>query len=238
MNFNRNENRTGEWNGLKFIGLPFTYAAAYVIQFVFQQDFQEGTTYFTFLPNTSFLTFGELQSTGSVQVVQWTDEAPAWEVYSKMVHPPCGPSAICGKNKSLICSCLTGFVPQSRDEWSKGNWTGGCVRRIELLSQQKGNISSSGVGLQDGFLKFSGLKLPDLAAIFRLDSASECERLCLNNCSCTAYAYVARIRCMACSGDLLDMQDYSYSGEDLFLRLAYSELGNYYINLVYNNFTM
>ncbi|KAM3377691.1 hypothetical protein P3S68_010104 [Capsicum galapagoense] len=155
-----------------------------------------------------------------------------------MVHPPCGPSTICSKNKSPICSCLTGFVPQSRDKWSKVNWTGGCVRRTELLCQQKGNISSHGVRLQDGFLKFSGLKLPDLAAIFCLDSASEYERLCLNNCSCTAYAYVAGIRCMVCSDDLLDMQDYSYSGEDLFLRLAYLELGNYCISLVYNNFTM
>ncbi|CAN4083909.1 unnamed protein product [Withania somnifera] len=222
--------RTGEWNGLKFIGLPYIDSAAYVVQFVFQQDFQEGTTYFTFLPNTSFLTFAELQSTGSVKVVQWTDGAPAWEIYATMVRPPCdiyntcGPSAVCSKNKFPICSCLRGFVPQSSDEWSKGNWTDGCVRRTELLCQQKGNRSSPGVGLQDRFLKLSGLKLPDRAAIFHLDSASECERLCLNNCSCTAYAYVAGIRCMVWSVDLLDMQDYSNSGEDLFLRLAYSEL--------------
>ncbi|KAK4361013.1 hypothetical protein RND71_019965 [Anisodus tanguticus] len=223
--------RTGEWNGLKFIGLPYIDSAAYIVQFVFQQEFQEGTTYFTFLPNTSFLTFVELQSTGSVQVVQWTDGCPAWEIYAKMVHAPCdiyntcGPSAVCSKNKFPICSCLIGFVPRSSDEWSKGNWTGGCVRRTKLLCQPKGNTTSIGVGQQDGFLKFSGLKLPDLAAIFRLDSASECERLCLNNCSCTAYAYVAGIRCMVWSGDLLDIQDYSYAGEDLFLRLAYSELG-------------
>ncbi|XP_016488832.2 G-type lectin S-receptor-like serine/threonine-protein kinase At1g61500 [Nicotiana tabacum] len=222
--------RTGEWNGLKFIGLPYIDSAAYIVQFVFQQDFQQGTAYFTFLPNTSFLTLVELQSTGSVQVVQWTDGAPAWEVYAKMVHPPCdiyntcGPSAICSKNKYPTCSCLRGFVPRSSDEWSRGNWTGGCVRQTKLLCQRKGINTSPGVGQQDGFLKFSGLKLPDLAAIFRLDSASECERLCLNNFSCTAYAYVAGIRCMVWSGDLLDMQDYSYSGEVLFLRLAYSEL--------------
>ncbi|XP_049382993.1 G-type lectin S-receptor-like serine/threonine-protein kinase At1g61500 [Solanum stenotomum] len=222
--------RTGEWNGLKFIGLPYIDSAAYIIQFVFQQDYQEGTTYFTFLPNTSFLTFVELQSTGSVQVVQWTSGAPAWEIYATMVHAPCdiyntcGPSAVCSKHNFPTCSCLRGFVPHSSDEWSKGNWTGGCVRQTELLCQQKGNSLSPGVGLQDGFFKLSGLKLPDLAAIFRLDSASECEKLCLNNCSCTAYAYVAGIRCMVWSGDLLDMQDYSYSGEDLFLRLAYSEL--------------
>ncbi|XP_059292826.1 G-type lectin S-receptor-like serine/threonine-protein kinase At1g61390 isoform X3 [Lycium ferocissimum] len=178
--------RTGEWNGLKFIG--------------------------------------------SVQVVQWTDGDPTWDVYAKMVHAPCdiyntcGPSAVCSKNKLPICSCLRGFVPRSNDEWSKGNWTGGCVRRTKLLCQPKGNSTSSGVAQQDAFLKFSGLKLPDLAAIFHLDSASECERLCLKNCSCTAYAYVAGIRCMVWSGDLLDMQDYSYAGEDLFLRLAYSEL--------------
>ncbi|KAG5622746.1 hypothetical protein H5410_007964 [Solanum commersonii] len=223
--------RTGEWNGLKFIGLPCIDSAAYIIQFVFQQDYQEGTTYFTFLPNTSFLTFVELQSTGSVQVVQWTSGAPAWEIYATMVHAPCdiyntcGPSAVCSKHNFPTCSCLRGFVPHSSDEWNKGNWTGGCVRQTELLCQQKGNSLSPGVGLQDGFFKLSGLKLPDLAAIFRLDSASECEKLCLNNCSCTAYAYVAGIRCMVWSGDLLDMQDYSYSGEDLFLRLAYSELG-------------
>ncbi|XP_059292825.1 G-type lectin S-receptor-like serine/threonine-protein kinase At1g61550 isoform X2 [Lycium ferocissimum] len=223
--------RTGEWNGLKFIGLPYIDSAAYIVQFVFQQEFQEGTTYFTFLPNNSFLTFVELQSTGSVQVVQWTDGDPTWDVYAKMVHAPCdiyntcGPSAVCSKNKLPICSCLRGFVPRSNDEWSKGNWTGGCVRRTKLLCQPKGNSTSSGVAQQDAFLKFSGLKLPDLAAIFHLDSASECERLCLKNCSCTAYAYVAGIRCMVWSGDLLDMQDYSYAGEDLFLRLAYSELG-------------
>ncbi|PHU19491.1 hypothetical protein BC332_10642 [Capsicum chinense] len=189
------QNRGVEWTEVHWTAL---YICSGLCNSVcFSAKLSRGNHIFTFLPNTSSLTFGELQSTGSVQVVQWTDGAPAWEVYSKMVHPPCGPSAICGKNKSLICSCLTGTA-------------------------------------------FSGLKLPDLAAIFRLDSASECERLCLNNCSCTAYAYayVARIRCMVCSGDLLDMQDYSYSGEDLFLRLAYSELGNYYINLVYNNFTM
>ncbi|XP_060194122.1 G-type lectin S-receptor-like serine/threonine-protein kinase At1g61490 isoform X2 [Lycium barbarum] len=223
--------RTGEWNGLKFIGLPYIDSAAYIVQFVFQQEFQGGTTYFTFLPNNSFLTFVELQSTGSVQVVQWTDGDPTWDVYAKMVHAPCdiyntcGPSAVCSKNKLPICSCLRGFVPRSNDEWSKGNWTGGCARRTKLLCQPKGNSTSSGVAQQDAFLKFSGLKLPDLAAIFHLDSASECERLCLKNCSCTAYAYVAGIRCMVWSGDLLDMQDYSYSGEDLFLRLAYSELG-------------
>ncbi|KAK4347062.1 hypothetical protein RND71_033401 [Anisodus tanguticus] len=222
--------RTGEWNGLKFIGLPYIDSAAYIVQFVFQQEFQEGTTYFTFLPNTSFLTFVELQSTGSVQVVQWTDGAPAWDVYATMVHAPCdiyntcGPSAVCSKNKLPTCSCLRGFVPRSSDEWRKGNWTAGCMRRSKLLCQQEGNNTSPEIGQQDGFLKFSGLKLPDLAAIFRLDSASECERLCMNNCSCTAYAYVAGIRCMVWSGDLLDMQDYSYSGEDLFLRLAYSEL--------------
>ncbi|KAF3627598.1 hypothetical protein FXO37_29797 [Capsicum annuum] len=104
------QNRGVEWTEVHWTAL---YICSGLCNSVcFSARLSRGNHIFTFLPNTSFLTFGELQSTGSVQVVQWTDGAPAWEVYSKIVHPPCGPSAICGKNKSLICSCLTGFVPK------------------------------------------------------------------------------------------------------------------------------
>ncbi|KAL0732650.1 hypothetical protein Bca4012_008859 [Brassica carinata] len=51
-----------------------------------------------------------------------------------------------------------------------------------------------------------------------------CPKVCLDNCSCTAYAYDQGIGCMLWSGDLVDMQSFVGSGIDLYIRLAHSEL--------------
>nr|GFA35767.1 G-type lectin S-receptor-like serine/threonine-protein kinase [Tanacetum cinerariifolium] len=47
------------------------------------------------------------------------------------IYGVCGIIAICTNNKSSICDCSKGFVPMSNEEWSKSNWTRGCVRRSE-----------------------------------------------------------------------------------------------------------
>ncbi|XP_028066155.1 G-type lectin S-receptor-like serine/threonine-protein kinase At1g61370 [Camellia sinensis] len=65
------------------------------------------------------------------------------------------------KNGCPICECLKGFVPKSTEDWSKGNWTGGCVRRTELLCQKNISRLANGTAQNDGFWKLSGLKLPD-----------------------------------------------------------------------------
>lgn len=55
-----------------------------------------------------------------------------------------------------------------------------------------------------------------------------CKEECLRNCSCTAYAYVNGIGCLVWTGELIDMQEFSLSGEDVFVRLDHSELGDLY----------
>ncbi|XVF28287.1 hypothetical protein REPUB_Repub15cG0017000 [Reevesia pubescens] len=56
----------------------------------------------------------------------------------------------------------------------------------------------------------------------------ECRQLCLSNCSCTAYAN-SDIRggsgCLLWFGDLMDMRDLEQGGQDLYIRLAASEIG-------------
>ncbi|THG17571.1 hypothetical protein TEA_004959 [Camellia sinensis var. sinensis] len=101
------------------------------------------------------------------------------------------------KNGCPICECLKGFVPKSTEDWSKGNWTGGCVRRTELLCQKNISRLANGTAQNDGFWKLSGLKLPDhFEYLFNQDYS-----------------------------DLVDVQQFSTDGNDLFLHLAYSELG-------------
>lgn len=81
-------------------------------------------------------------------------------------------------------------------------------------------------------MKHSGMKLPDTRyAWYHMKiNLEECEKLCLKNCSCTAYAK-ADIRkggrgCYLWFNDLIDIEGYSEDGPDIYIRMAASELGN------------
>ncbi|CAN6683178.1 unnamed protein product [Malus baccata var. baccata] len=54
--------------------------------------------------------------------------------------------------------------------------------------------------------------------------ADECKIRCLNNCSCQAYAQVNNIGCLVWSSDLIDIQEFSSGGNDLYIRLAHGAL--------------
>ncbi|KAK1576517.1 hypothetical protein Q3G72_014632 [Acer saccharum] len=83
----------------------------------------------------------------------------------------------------------------------------------------------------DGFLKLEAIKLPDTihSRTEKYISLVECKKLCLSNCSCTAYASLD-IRevgsgCLLWFNDLIDIKDIE-GGQDLYVRVAASELGN------------
>ncbi|WKA12265.1 hypothetical protein VitviT2T_029675 [Vitis vinifera] len=59
------------------------------------------------------------------------------------------------------------------------NTSSGCTRRRHLDCQS-----------EEGFVKVTGVKLPDLIDSHVINSVSlrECEVLCLSDCSCTTYA--------------------------------------------------
>ncbi|CAL5411049.1 unnamed protein product [Camellia sinensis] len=149
-------------------------------------------------------------TSGALRLVEWDEGTQEWNTHWNTldslcdIYGTCGPFGVCNRNKSPICKCLKGFVPKSNEEWGKGNWTSGCVRRTELLCDKNTSNSSSGSGKIDGFWKLRGMKLPDLSTYVPLDDTNECKLWCLNNCSCL---------------------EFSLGGEDLFLRLANSELG-------------
>ncbi|PRQ56314.1 putative protein kinase RLK-Pelle-DLSV family [Rosa chinensis] len=140
----------------------------------------------------------------------------------------CGPFGVCKASESPICKCLKGFIPKSNEEWSKRNWTGGCLRRTKLSCETNANESVSSKG-KDGFLKLERLKVPDFheySGSVALAKSEDCKLLCLSNCSCLAYAHVNNIGCLIWSKDLIDMQQFPSDGEDLYVRLARSELGH------------
>ncbi|XP_028053611.1 G-type lectin S-receptor-like serine/threonine-protein kinase At4g27290 [Camellia sinensis] len=132
----------------------------------------------------------------------------------------CGVNGICNVGNSPACSCLSKFVPQNQTEWGNGDWSNGCVRRTPLDCHNG-----------DKFLKYSGNKLLDTRCSWfnTITTLRECEKLCLNNCSCTAYTNLD-IRqggsgCLLWFDELIDMRQYSEDGQDIYIRMASSELG-------------
>ncbi|KAK1557127.1 hypothetical protein Q3G72_018523 [Acer saccharum] len=137
------------------------------------------------------------------------------------VYGWCGEFGSCNPEKKPICSCLRGFEPKTVQEWNRGNWTSGCVRKSPLQCER---INQTGdVKKEDGFLKLGTMKLPYLAARSSV-SVVNCREYCLSNCSCIAYAYDDGIGCMTWTGSLIDLQKFSIGGADLYIRLAHSEL--------------
>ena len=138
------------------------------------------------------------------------------------VYGTCGAFGICNAGNSPICNCLRGYKPKYTEEWSRGNWTSGCVRKTTLQCERTN--SSGQLGKIDGFFRLTTVKVPDYAD-WSLAHEDECREECLKNCSCIAYSYYSGIGCMLWSGSLIDLQKFTKRGADLYIRLAHSELG-------------
>ncbi|CAN6879957.1 unnamed protein product [Brassica oleracea var. botrytis] len=219
--------RAGPWNGLRFTGMPnLKPNPIYRYEFVLTED----EAYYTYrLENPSVITRMQLNPSGALQRYTWVDSH--WNFYlsaqmdSCDLYKLCGSYGSCNINDSPACRCLKGFVPYSPKAYSDGDWSKGCVRRVKL---------SCGQGEED-FLKISKLKLPDTRASWYDKSMdlNECKRVCLRNCSCSAYSPFD-IRdggrgCIIWFGDLLDIREYDENGQDMFVRLATSEIEKYNI---------
>ncbi|GER27208.1 serine/threonine-protein kinase [Striga asiatica] len=151
----------------------------------------------------------------------WNDGTGRWDVTWSApqnecdMYGACGPHGSCDSRSSPVCSCLRGFEPADADEWARGNWTGGCRRRMALACSNGG---------EDGFLRLRFMKVPDFVELFPSRDEEDCRRRCLGNCTCVAYAYDSSIGCMFWRDSLIDVQAFDGVGADLYIRLPASVL--------------
>ncbi|PRQ28664.1 putative protein kinase RLK-Pelle-DLSV family [Rosa chinensis] len=205
--------RSGPWDKSKFIGIP-TMKSLSLNPFALIDNVMQGTRYFSYI-------FDKIPESGKNWNLLWKSSENPCDNYGV-----CGPFAVCKASDSPICNCLKGFIPKSNEEWSKRR-TGGCVRQTNLSCETHTNESVSLKG-KDGFLKVERLKVPDFheyLASLATDRFGDCKMKCLSNCSCLAYADVNNIGCLVWYKDLVDIQQFPSLGEDLYVRLADSELG-------------
>ncbi|KAL5736150.1 hypothetical protein ACOSQ2_030938 [Xanthoceras sorbifolium] len=217
--------RAGSWNGLHWTGSPLLKPnPLYAYNFVSN----EKEVYYSYeIVDSSVLSRVVVTPSGVVQRFKWINQTRTWVVYYAKTrdecdnYDKCGAYASCNIDNFPVCTCFKGFVPKSQQQWNVYNWSAGCVRRAQLDCEHG-----------DGFLKREAVKLPDTSHSWAEKdiSLAECEKLCLNNCSCKAYATLdIRERgsgCLLWSTDLIDIRDLIEGGEDLYVRVAASELGD------------
>jgi len=224
--------RSGPWNGQVFIANP-------VMNLVNINGFdivQDGNGTYTLISNSaneSYIGRYVLSYDGSYSELYWDYGKEEWVNVGRVpndecdVYGKCGSFGICNVKNSPICSCMKGFEPKDADEWNSRNWTSGCVRRRPMQCER---IQYGGeAGKEDGFLRLRTVKVPDFADSSFAVSEQTCRDNCMNNCSCIAYAYYTGIRCMLWWENLTDIRKFPSRGADLYVRLAYSELGNRFV---------
>ncbi|XP_034895763.2 G-type lectin S-receptor-like serine/threonine-protein kinase At4g27290 [Populus alba] len=216
--------RAGPWNGLGFSGLPrLKPNPIYTFEFVFND---KEIFYRENLVNNSTHWRVVLIQSCDFMLLLWMEQTQSWFLYSTANtdncerYNLCGANGICSIDHSPVCDCLNGFVPKVPRDWKKTDWSSGCVRKTALN------------GSRDGFRKLRGLKMPETRKSWfnRSMNLEECKNTCLKNCSCTAYANLD-IRdggsvCLLWFNDLIDMRTFLQNEEDIFIRMAASELDN------------
>ncbi|KAL1222888.1 G-type lectin S-receptor-like serine/threonine-protein kinase [Cardamine amara subsp. amara] len=220
--------RSGPWNGQVFIGLPNMDSLLFLDGFNLISDSQ-GTISMSYA-NDSFMYHFNLDPEGAIYQKDWSTSMKDWRIGVRFpktdcdAYARCGQYATCQALEKPPCKCVKGFMPRNSTEWNRGNWSNGCERRTLLRCQRQNNESNGGGGgKEDGFVKMQKMKVP-ISAERSETKEDVCPKVCLDNCSCTAYAYDQGIGCMIWSVSLVDMQSFLGSGTDLYIRVAHSEL--------------
>jgi hypothetical protein len=169
-----------------------------------------------------------LSPSGYAQRLVWSERRKDWDVILTRpldqcaYYSSCGDNSFCNiTNSPRICQYLEGFVPKYYEKWNSMDWSGGCVRRIRLNC------------IGDEFLKHSRVELPDTSSSWFNKSfcLEECEQMCLKNCSCSAYTSLdvkSNSGCSILFGNIKDLKNNIDQGQDIFIRLAASELGIFF----------
>ncbi|KAK6154370.1 hypothetical protein DH2020_008618 [Rehmannia glutinosa] len=214
--------RSGPWNGQGASGAP-SLRRNPIFRFGLVMNKDEVYYHYELL-NDSVITRFTLSESGVGQRWIWVDRTQGWVIYiiaptdNCDIYRACGPYGSCNVENSPVCGCLNKFTPTDSQGWDRGDWSNGCIRRTPLSCENG-----------DGFLKYSGVKLPDTRNSWFNTSMSleECRVLCSRNCSCMAYTNLDITNggsgCLLWFGDLVDMRELS-PGQDIYIRMASSEL--------------
>ncbi|KAM4113079.1 hypothetical protein ACJW30_05G191400 [Castanea mollissima] len=223
--------RSGHWNGIGWSGIPTLSSNDSVMNFnLFYNHYETSTIWGLRYPGVSLFSRLVVNGSGSIQRSVSAISDQEWDILGTLPLDRCDNYGKCGafgmcqvqNGTEFECTCLPGFEPRSPSEWSARNATSGCVKKHGRVS-----VCKSG----EEFVKVEHVKLPD-SSFARVDeklSLKECERRCLENCSCTAYGGVdakEEVGCMRWYGELMDTRVLD-GGQNLYVRVDAFELDHF-----------
>ncbi|XP_022877630.1 G-type lectin S-receptor-like serine/threonine-protein kinase At4g27290 isoform X1 [Olea europaea var. sylvestris] len=215
--------RMGNWNGVRFSGETDVRGKRSLYGLVIMN--KNKTYYREDIVDRSAKSRITFSQNGVWQRWSWIDGTQEWVISQVLpsencdIYSTCGAYSSCNITKTPICTCLSNFVPKDLDGWNRNDWSNGCVRKTHLNC--KGDV----------FLRYSRIKLPDSRYSLFKESMTleECEVECLKNCCCIAYTQLAisseRGGCLFWYGDLRDIREIPFDGQDIHIRMVPSELG-------------
>ncbi|PUZ63728.1 hypothetical protein GQ55_3G090900 [Panicum hallii var. hallii] len=191
--------------------------------------------YFTYtLLDESASVFVPIDITGQLKLKVWSQATESWQnIYAQpsyfcTTYAVCGPFTVCNGNASPFCSCMESFYQKSPRDWELDDRTGGCARNtpLDCTTSNKSTTSST-----DVFHPIARVSLPyDPRRLDDATTQSSCAKACLNDCSCTAYAYTNSI-CSVWHGELLNVNQADGNGitsqDVLYIRLAARDLKSF-----------
>ncbi|KAA8524505.1 hypothetical protein F0562_010928 [Nyssa sinensis] len=181
---------------------------------------------FSLIPEMRFI----MDVSGQVKQLTWLNSTKEWNLFWSQprqqceVYAFCGAFGTCNQIVQPFCNCLYGFKAKLENNWKLNDYSGGCVRRTNLQCRN----TSTANGERDRFWVSPNMELPVSPKPVWVGSAAECESTCLDDCSCTAYAFESN-GCSIWLGDLLNLKQLSEEdgrGKTLYVRLAASEFSS------------
>ncbi|GMH26907.1 hypothetical protein Nepgr_028750 [Nepenthes gracilis] len=212
---------SGPWSGHNFLGMP-NFSSV----FEFTLFANEDEVYYMFqVLDDSVKSRLMVDPNGVARRYNWVPNSSVWNLYWSEPedqcddYNKCGSFGFCNASALFVCQCLQGFEPKNQQAWALRVGSDGCERKTKLECQS------------DGFQMFENMKVPRTSEAFvnRSISVEDCESLCRKDCNCTAYASSdvddgVWSGCVIWSGDLINMRNYVQGGQNLYVRLAASDL--------------
>lgn len=229
IRWNRSEQywTSGTWNGHIFSLVP-EMRLNYIYNFTYNDDANQ--SYFTYsVYNPAVISRFIMDVSGQIKQLTWLESNKEWNLFWSQprqqceVYAYCGAFATCNQNSLPFCNCLNGFQHKSDTDWSRNDFSGGCARRTRLQCD-----SNNTRGAQDKFMPYTQMRLPEHSQPVNAGSSSDCQSVCLGNCSCSAYAYDSN-HCLIWNGEiqnLVQLAQNDGSGRTINIRLAASEFAS------------
>ncbi|KAK2975345.1 LOW QUALITY PROTEIN: hypothetical protein RJ640_009699 [Escallonia rubra] len=216
--------RSGPWNGVRFSGAPNLIPNAI---YRYRLVLNDKEVYYSYdLINSSVISRVIVSQNGVVQ--RWmcpVGRSQGWVLYLTVPTDNCDTYSVCGAygtcniDDSPLCGCLYNLHPNTGSLGERE------IGQMVVLERPFCNARTT-----HAFLKYPNVKLPDTRnSWFNFSmTLEECDKVCLKNCSCTAYANLD-IReggsgCLLWFGDLIDIRDFpDGAGQDIYVRVASSD---------------